>query len=148
MFRLTGNLTISDPNTSAIQIGIDDVTIDLNGFSIVGPTGFDGPPVTSCDPVGTGIGISGPDHVHVMNEMIRGMGAQAISLTWNARIERVEVHFNAARPRAAAIPEARALDVRNACAGLSTRPAARAGSAAPGQASSRACISSTSAAPT
>jgi hypothetical protein len=29
------NLTISDPNTTAIQINVDNVTIDLNGFAIV-----------------------------------------------------------------------------------------------------------------
>src|SRR6266540_3776373 len=36
-YRLTGNLTVPDANTTAIQIAADNVTLDLNGFSILGP---------------------------------------------------------------------------------------------------------------
>src|SRR5882762_4507455 len=35
-YRLSGNLTVPDINTTAIQITADFVTLDLNGFSIVG----------------------------------------------------------------------------------------------------------------
>src|SRR6266567_2659981 len=57
-YRLSGNLTVPDANTTAIEITADDVTIDLNGFSIIGPTVCSGgPPVTSCSPTGSGAGI-------------------------------------------------------------------------------------------
>ena len=36
-YRLTGNLTVSSATTEAIEVRDDRVTIDLNGFSIVGP---------------------------------------------------------------------------------------------------------------
>jgi hypothetical protein len=36
-YRLSGNLTVPDANTTAIQITANDVAIDLNGFSISGP---------------------------------------------------------------------------------------------------------------
>src|ERR1022692_224651 len=54
-YRLSGNLTVPDQNTTAIQIAADNVTIDLNGFSILGPTVCTGTPaVTSCGPKGSG----------------------------------------------------------------------------------------------
>src|SRR5262245_36759187 len=36
-YRLSGNLTIADPDTTAIEITTDNVTLDLNGFTISGP---------------------------------------------------------------------------------------------------------------
>src|ERR1700704_150875 len=36
-YRLSGNLTVPDINTTAIEITAENVTLDLNGFSIVGP---------------------------------------------------------------------------------------------------------------
>ena len=48
-YRLSGNLTVPDANTTAIFINAINVTIDLNGFSIIGPTVCVGAPVvTSC----------------------------------------------------------------------------------------------------
>ena len=37
-YVLTSNLTVSNANTHAIDITVDDVTVDLNGFVIQGPT--------------------------------------------------------------------------------------------------------------
>src|SRR5437660_11740367 len=51
-YRLSGNLTVNDANTTAIQITADNVAIDLNGFSIIGPTVCSGSPVTACSPAG------------------------------------------------------------------------------------------------
>src|SRR5436190_10630805 len=55
-YRLSGNLTVPDANTTAINITADNVTIDLNGFSIIGPVVCTpiGTPVTSCSPSGSG----------------------------------------------------------------------------------------------
>src|SRR5947208_13936545 len=50
-YRLSGNLTVPDANTTAIQITADDVTIDLNGFAIAGPTVCGGSP-TTCSTTG------------------------------------------------------------------------------------------------
>jgi parallel beta-helix repeat protein len=36
-YRLTGNLTVSGTNVDAIDVNASHVTIDLNGFSIIGP---------------------------------------------------------------------------------------------------------------
>src|SRR5256885_13905531 len=57
-YKLSGNLTVPDANTSAIQISADHVTIDLNGFSIIGPVVCTGFPIT-CTPHGSGSGIDG-----------------------------------------------------------------------------------------
>src|SRR2546421_5801594 len=37
-YRLSGNLVVPDANTTAVEITAADVTIDLNGFSVIGPT--------------------------------------------------------------------------------------------------------------
>ena len=55
-YRLSGNLTVTDPNTVAIQITADFVTLDLNGFSVIGPNVCAGHP-TVCPAPGTGIGV-------------------------------------------------------------------------------------------
>lgn len=76
-YKLSGNLTVPDANTTAIQITADDVTIDLNGFSILGPTVCSGVPVTSCSPMGSGAGIlSQKSNITLSNGKIRGMGSQ------------------------------------------------------------------------
>jgi len=48
-YRLVTNLTVADPNVTAITVGSDDVTIDLNGFTIEGPR---------LGPVGAGSGVN------------------------------------------------------------------------------------------
>lgn len=91
-YRLTGNLDVTDAsarpggtlaeNTTAIQVTADDVTIDLNGFMIKGPTACSGKPPT-CSPTGSGRGIdasTGQTSVAVMNGSVRGMGADGLLL--------------------------------------------------------------------
>jgi hypothetical protein len=78
-YRLTGDLDVrgetTPENVTAIRIAAHDVTLDLNGFGVVGPvvcTG--GPPPTSCVPVGTGFGIDGRSftNTRVTNGSVRG----------------------------------------------------------------------------
>src|SRR5215472_14139869 len=57
-YRLSGNLTISDANADGIDINSDNVTLDLNGFSILGPVVCSGSPLT-CNPSVPGGRISG-----------------------------------------------------------------------------------------
>src|SRR5262245_37418853 len=45
-YRLSGNLIVPDVNTTAIEITADGVTLDLGGFSIIGPVTCPGDPVT------------------------------------------------------------------------------------------------------
>jgi parallel beta-helix repeat protein len=57
-YRLTGPLTVSDPNVSAIVITSDNVTLDLNGYTLQGPVSCTGLGAQkSCAPLGVGDGI-------------------------------------------------------------------------------------------
>ena len=91
-YRLTGNLIVPDLNTTAIQITADSVTVDLNGFNIIGPAVCRRTPATTCPPSGTGTGIeaapegsagqppTGPRGIRVLNGSVRGMGLFGILL--------------------------------------------------------------------
>ena len=46
-YRLTGNLTVADAGTTAIEVTSGDVTIDLNGFIISGMTTCSGTPAVT-----------------------------------------------------------------------------------------------------
>ena len=95
-YRLSSNLTVPDANTTAIQITADNVTLDLNGFAIVGPTVCSGQPVTSCSPFGFGSGVSSlKSNIVVFSGTIRGMGFQGIALSGGQeRVERVIAYNN------------------------------------------------------
>ena len=78
VYRLTGNLSVPDNNTTAILITASSVTVDLNGFSIMGPVSCSQDPVVCPEP-GKGIGIKSAaqpvQSVKVMNGTVRGMAA-------------------------------------------------------------------------
>ena len=96
-YRLTGNLTVPDENTNAIDVSADDVTVDLNGFAIVGPTVCTGTPVTSCSPTGTGRGIEfvfPSGNTSVLNGTVRGMGNSGVVIGNGGRVERVRAVSN------------------------------------------------------
>jgi len=87
-YRLAGNLTVPDENTIAILIAAPSVSIDLNGFSIIGPVICAGSPPNSavaCAPSGgSGQGIAtggqGAKVVRIFNGTIQGMGSIGIAL--------------------------------------------------------------------
>lgn len=82
-YRLSSNLTVPDANTTAIEIQASNVTLDLNGFAILGPTVCSGFPVSSCAPKGFGSGItttSPLSGIAVRNGTVRGMGLRGIFL--------------------------------------------------------------------
>jgi hypothetical protein len=106
-YVLTSNLTVPDANTTAIQINADNVTIDLNGFAILGPTvcptdGFNvaGP----CAPIGGGWGIDGYTgtggagrlNTRVINGAVNGMGAYGMVLGRNSRVSQMNITSNGA----------------------------------------------------
>jgi hypothetical protein len=98
-FRLSGDLDLrvlglpASANTDAIQItSTATVTIDLNGFSILGPTSCFAPP---CTDSGSGYGVRVPQSgglITVKNGVIHGMGANGIVGEFSTlRIEDVSV---------------------------------------------------------
>jgi hypothetical protein len=97
-YRLKSNITVPDANTTAISITADDVTLDLNGYAIIGPVVCTGVPVTSCAPSGTANGIdSAKVDITVMNGTVRGMGRSGISLGIRARVKEVRAVSNGFR---------------------------------------------------
>lgn len=87
-YRLAGNLVVPDANTDAIVVTSDNVSLDLNGFSISGPTicgrsAGDGAGFVTCSPTGSGSGVKGNQvyNISIKNGTIRGMGSSGISLT-------------------------------------------------------------------
>lgn len=82
-YVLTGSLTVSDANTSAVAIQSDDVVLDLNGFRIAGGTTCTGFGVTlSCAPLGTGTAVSSFQHegITIRNGTITGFASDGIAL--------------------------------------------------------------------
>ena len=84
-YRLSGNLTVPNANTTAIMVNSSNVTIDMNGYSILGPTVCSGTgfAVSTCAPAGNGDGITtslAAAMVNVSNGNVKGMGRFGINL--------------------------------------------------------------------
>src|SRR5262245_3116596 len=56
-YRLNSNLVVTDASVTVIEITANDVTLDLAGFSIIGPNSCGGTPVVCTMSGGGGIGI-------------------------------------------------------------------------------------------
>ena len=98
-YNLSGNLTVPDENTSAIEVQARDVTLDLNGFAIIGPvqcTAENGS--VTCSPEGTGVGVLAPlaFPTVVRNGSVRGMGSGGVVITFG-RVEGVRALENGDR---------------------------------------------------
>lgn len=85
-YVLSGNLTVPDQNTTAIQVTADNVTIDLNGFSIIGPNIANG--------FGEGVSAFSRTNIAVLNGTVRGMGSPGVSLGNKARAEGLRLISN------------------------------------------------------
>jgi hypothetical protein len=85
-YRLSGNLTVPNKDTTAIAVTADNVTIDLNGFAILGPNIANG--------LGTGVDGGSRSNVHVLNGTVRGMGSRGVYLGNKARAERLRLISN------------------------------------------------------
>lgn len=79
-YRLSGNLTVPNENTTAIVITANNVTVDLNGFAIIGPTVCGFVLAQPCTLTGTGRGIESDARsaIVVRNGTVRGMGNSGI----------------------------------------------------------------------
>lgn len=100
-YRLSSNLLVTEASVTVIEITADDVTLDLAGFSIIGPNVCTGTPV-ACTFSGGGIGVKAvadtglsPENVRVMNGTVRGMGFHGVRLIGNGTVvERVNAVSN------------------------------------------------------
>lgn len=102
-YRLTSNPSVSSANITAIVVTAGDVSIDLNGFSISGPTVCTGDPEIAtippaCSPTGTGFGIDASIHprVRVHDGSIHGMDGTGVRVGTRPVIERLHVEGNGA----------------------------------------------------
>jgi len=77
-YRLTGNLT-TDGNNSGIEIWSDDVTLDLNGFTVTCAGGV----------VVDGVSVPGFKNVEIRNGTIRGFTRSGIFTNINTQYIRV-----------------------------------------------------------
>jgi hypothetical protein len=109
-YRLDSNLTVPDVNTTAIVIAADNVTIDLNGFAILGNNvcafvSINGSISFSCIPGGgvghsTGNGImtainQAHSNITIRNGTIQGMGAYGVDLVGRSLlVEQMHVTSN------------------------------------------------------
>jgi len=100
-YRFTSDLVVPDENTTGIEISKGDITVDLNGFSLSGPTVCTGMPVTACAPTGIGDGIVVPalagtlENLEVRNGTVRGLGRFGVSLrAQGARVVNVRAMHN------------------------------------------------------
>jgi hypothetical protein len=100
-YRLSGNLTIPDLSTTGIDIHSSFVTIDLNGFSIIGPNDCSG--ATCLSGLGTGIQsgdyLPNPSRIYfniaIRNGTIQGMGGAGIYVFGDAvTIEHMTLRSN------------------------------------------------------
>jgi len=100
-YLLTSSLLVASPNLTAIEITSDDVSIDLNGFKLVGPatcTGFGAS--LACAPAGSGAGIfaNARDGISVRNGFVgrfpsggvilfqvESCVVEDVTLQWNGR---------------------------------------------------------------
>ncbi|MBA1145645.1 right-handed parallel beta-helix repeat-containing protein [Ectothiorhodospiraceae bacterium WFHF3C12] len=94
-YVLTSNLAVSDAVTTAIVIDSNNVTLDLNGFTVGGPVECSGTPAT-CSTSGTGIGIDGYPYsrIHVFNGNVVGFGDTGVVVGTAARLENLRVASN------------------------------------------------------
>lgn len=92
-YRLTGNLTVSDPDLSAVEITAPDVTLDLNGFTLQGPTSCAGTPPT-CTPSGLGSGFTvTANDVTIRNGTIRGFPDRGIFADSTNQLRAEDLHI-------------------------------------------------------
>ncbi len=92
-YKLAGNLTIADADTTGVEITSPRVTLDLNGFAIQGPATTNGETGANLDcsntsshwNLGVGVFVKLPSHtpaaVFIGNGTIAGMGGIGVSST-------------------------------------------------------------------
>lgn len=96
VYRLTSNLVVSDGSRAISAFAVSgQVTIDLNGFSIIGPNSCDGKPVTNCSGPSSvsGVNTSGDTTFVIRNGRVSGFG-RGVSCQGACEIESMEISYN------------------------------------------------------
>jgi len=86
-YVLSSGLTVPDANTSAIEINESHVTVDLNGFAILGPADCSGG--FPCVNEGVGVGIVTPAvrfNITIRGGTIQGMGGDGVRLRGDSHV--------------------------------------------------------------
>jgi len=93
-YRLTGDLFVSGTNRTVVQITADDVTLDLNGFSVRCLFLF-----TPCAGNGTGIGIDAVSakNVTVRNGNVLDMSSHGLFMGVGSRVSGINASNNGAK---------------------------------------------------
>lgn len=101
-YLLTGDLEVPNANTDGIVLTTDRITLDLNGFALMGPTTCNGTP-NACAPLGAGVGIRATPlpgqtarETTVTNGRVKGFGNSGLSLRDGAVVEHVTATENGA----------------------------------------------------
>jgi len=96
-YKLSGNLQAKDKDTNVIVISASHVTLDLNGFAILGTTNCAGG-LNPCAGAGTGVGIAAAGvqfNITIRNGTIQGMGNVGILLFGDSHlVEYLHVRSN------------------------------------------------------
>ena len=95
-YRLTANLTVTDPAKDGIHATADGVSIDLNGFEIAGPvvcTGL-GSAVSCGAGLGRGIRANEVAGTTIRQGVVRGFGGDGVTLGERATVNRLSVESN------------------------------------------------------
>lgn len=97
-YRLVSNLTLPDVNTDGIVVSTNDVGIDLNNFSIIGPVTCAGSPLICTPGSGTGRGVAqtltSNRGISVKEGSIAGAGAHGVLLGDQAVVTNVRVRWS------------------------------------------------------
>ena len=88
-YRLSSNLVVPNNATTAIEIAASNVTLDLNGFAILGPANGTND-TCGITAVGSGIatapGLTGRSNITVRNGAVQGVGCVGILLAGSAHL--------------------------------------------------------------
>lgn len=92
-YRLTSDLRLDTPafdaSSVAVAISGSGITLDLGGFSILGPC-------LNCASGGTGVGVDAPfsEGIEVRNGRISAMGGSGLSLGWRSTVDGLRAESN------------------------------------------------------
>ena len=91
-YRLAGNLQVSSPDVSVIRVNANNVTIDLNGFTLFGP----GPELGTAHGIVANDDLENPggSAVTVTNGIVRDMGGSGIQLDSSCIVDHVSALNN------------------------------------------------------
>ena len=98
-YKLTGNLVVADPLQGAVVITAPNVTLDLNGFTISGPTICSAPGggAVTCTFSNSAVGINRTVEgtgTTIRNGTVRGFGGGGVWVSENSRVEDLRVEHN------------------------------------------------------